>query len=253
MNVVQLLKPIPNLKIIVLENPYAAWTVPSVPDLFKYTVELKRLGYEGYYPVGFLPVDTLDLVATHLLICEETDEGFIPIAGYRSITESLCRFHHLTFPPVAALMKNKGVELHQQALNEILNESALKRENLSYGGAWTIHPRIKEDRAKVNLMKDIARALMFFHQTEFKVDSELGFASTKVKTDVYFSELGYESVSLDGNTLPPFEHVEIGTLILIHRKKFTSLAEEAAKRHQNLWESKLHFYTSPAFPKKKVA
>lgn len=244
-----------NLRIIVLENPYENWTQPKVPDLFKNLVELKRLGYEGFYPFGFLPLDTGDLVATHLMICEETENELIPICAYRSLSLSQCESYHLTFPAISALSKDKGSESHLQSVELVINRVKEQNKQLTFSSGWTVHPKVRKNREKVDLMKNITRAMFYLFQDEFGSHEEIGFGVPKVKTDIYFSQIGYDRMTLDGNILEPIAHTDIGgePIVLIHRTNFTSAAIEAAERHRELWENKISIRVEQSAKKREAA
>ena len=230
------------LRVIIVENPFENWKAPLIPDLFQQTVNLKRLGYEGYYPKGFLPLDTGDFVATHHLICEENEQGFSVIAGYRSLKLETCNTYGLRFPGLAVLDKDKGVEKHQAAAKIVLDQIQKSGKSMSFGSGFTVHPKIRGDREMVAYLKDITRALMINYPLENGIDEEMGLSVPKVKTDKFFSEIGYEFISLHGTALPPFKHADIGNdeVYLIHRTGFTPYAYEALKRHQSLLENKIH-------------
>jgi hypothetical protein len=243
-----------NLKIVILESPFESWSQAGVPDLFKNTVELKRLGYDGYYQDGFLPVDSSDFVGTHHLICEENESGLIPVAGFRSVTLGACKKYHLKFPAQSLLdKKDVGTELHCESVKKIIDEAEAANQTLSFGSSWTMLPRVRSIPENASLLKDIARGMLYSYQTENGIDAEMCVGVSMVKTDVYFSELGYDPITLNGRTLAPFDAAYIGykQVILLHRTEFTPKAIQAAERYRRLWENRIHIQDIPSI--KKIA
>jgi hypothetical protein len=252
MNILPFSQPIEDfqasLQIVMVESPFQSWHLPEVPNLFKNTIELKQSGYAHHYPNGFLPVDATDFVGIHHLICQKIKNEFIPLAGFRSITLEQCNIFHLPFPGLAGIANDPGTELHCAYVQEQLARISKNNLSVTYGSSWTVHPFARKNRAQAELLKDIARAMLFTYQTEHGIDEEIGMGVTapKVRTDLYFSELGYEPAKYQGVLLPRFNHAEMGpeSVALLHRVNFTPFAQAAGKRYRALWENRIYLHAS---------
>ena len=81
---------IENLRILVLDNPFASWDSPFVRDMFNKIILLKKLGYQSRFPLNYAPVDKSDFHGTHLAFCQERNGELFPITAYRVMERDRC-------------------------------------------------------------------------------------------------------------------------------------------------------------------
>lgn len=229
------------LQIITLEAPYLNWDQQGVPDLFQQIITLKKAGYERFYPENYLPVDTIDFIGTHHLICRKTSSGFKVLAGIRSVTYEQCQNYYLDFPLIGSLVRDQNTNLHVKAMMSIIERTASQKRPLSYGSAWTMDPEERKNPGFIELCKDLARAMLYEYHTHHHIDEELCIGLISAKTEAYFKELGYFRATFQNKELPPFFHSDIGgkEVYLLHRQKFTDVAKQAYERHKALFDQKI--------------
>ncbi len=229
-----------NLKTVVIESPYDTIHHPEVRDLFGRVVGLKILGYRNVYPYGVLPVDTYDYVATHFLICEETDNGLEPVTGYKSLSLKKSIKHQMTFQGIAVL-ESSGALHHIRALKSFLEQCEQENRSVCYGSSWTIHPKFRDTPELRPLMRDVSVALLANSVMDQGVTDHIMCGTPKVKTDALLKTWGYEPMMAEGIELPYFYQKSLMNepAQMFVCKRFSDYALDLAKKYRELWDSRL--------------
>jgi hypothetical protein len=229
-----------NLKVAVLTCPYDTWDTPLTRDLFVQMVGFKLSGFRRAYPYGVLPVDSTDLVATHLLVCVESDHGLIPLTGCKSITHERCDIHQLPFAGLS-LVRAAASAVHEQAVLRIMDECRRARRPLAYASSWTVNRAVKIDRALRRDLRDIFEAMFALYYISAGISDLLGGGVVRMKTDRLFQEWGYRPLKLGEETLPPIHvpHLHGDAVTVLYLTAFTPGILEKADRWRQLWSQRV--------------
>ncbi len=227
-----------NLKPVLIECPYDTWANPKVREYFSSAIGLKLSGYLREYAYGVLPFDTSDFVATHHLICRDTDAGLEPLICAKILTLKRCQTHSLAFPPLAALRTIPRASVrHLAVVEKIVARFENNPQALTYVGGITILPEARRDRALVARLWDGLKAAWLSFDLENGVQESILFSAVRFKMNRIFGSIGYNELEVDGQVLAP---VSMPTLMngheawLEHRQEISKEALALVKRHE-LW------------------
>jgi hypothetical protein len=230
-----------NLRFLLLECPYDIWSEPLAQETFVSMVDMKLRGFRNNYPYGILPLDTIDFVATHLLICEEKKNGkLLPLAGYRSITLDRCMTHKIKFPLVS-ILENAKADHHLKVIKDILKRHSDNPAAIAYDGSWTILPEIRQDRQLVQQLKDMTMGFGTHFGVYRKLHALVGVGAVKYKADVYFNAWGYQNISKDSQELPSLtleSHFGMESKVF-HLTKYSQQAIQFSEQYHSYWENRI--------------
>jgi hypothetical protein len=235
------------MRLIILECPYDTWERPDTRRLFDDMVGLKLDGFLKEYPYGFLPVDGIDFVGTHHLICEETPRGFEILTAYRSIALDRCRTHMLEFPLLAPL-RGCGLLAHASAIEGMISRCETTGTALTYYGAWATRPDLRSG-PRVQELRRVATGFHVLYSLSRPPTEIVTVASTKVKVQRIFEYWGYRPLDIDGVPLPEFRVPEFfnfpGVLYSHRSDAFSYLALKQAETCEKLWSERLEIRGAP--------
>jgi hypothetical protein len=231
---------VPNLRIVVLESPYDTLSDPLVQDLFSRTMKLKIEGYQTVYPYGVLPVDSYDFIATHQLVCREKNGRYEILMGAKYVTLQKCMTHRLPFPGLS-LLRSSAATPHAQILESLLERYSKNPEKVSYGSSWTIDPISRSNPVVKKTLKDLMTATLVHYETELETVERFCCGAPKIKTDLYFENLGYHRLSDQNNPLPAFNQASLmgEAAVMLRCSNFSDAALNIAESYRDLWESRL--------------
>lgn len=227
------------LRIVVLDSPYDTIQSQQTQNFFGRLAAFKIRSYQKEYPDGVLPVDTVDFVATHLLLCEQIGDEIQPLMGMKSITHRRCLRHNLQFPALH-LVESQELKAHHDAIEEYLRKAALAGETVAYNGSWTIDPGLRVHREFVRLCWDVTVAFFVFHYSENHIQSLAGatlrFKIHDFKEFMGFSYLGSPAGQLSSFECQPFFGEKVALMVL---NGCSPQAVEVAERYRFLWQNRL--------------
>ena len=230
------------LRFVQFEAPYDTWKDVQTQHLFGRLVELKLEGYQTAYPYGILPIDVTDFGATHLLVCEEPDIGeLLPVASYKSITLARCALHRIAFP-LLGILQASGAMKHYEAVQTLLKKYSDSPQKISYESGFTLHPRIRTDKALSSEVKNMLMGLAVQYGETMGIECFLGMGMTKVKADQYFFSWGYKPFSMQGEiypTVPVKSYFLEDSRMLLQTEGFSELAHENSKKYSEFWKNRL--------------
>lgn len=231
-----------SLRIVQFKCPYDTWESAFTQKLYAQVITLKLDGYKKEYPYGVLPIDTLDLVANHLLVCEQKADGSLfPLMGYRSISFNRCKTHGQGFPLVTLmhLIQNPN---HEESVKTAIHNATTNGHEIFYDSSWTIRPEVRENRELTEELIGIMKALhVLQHIDSPKVEEIMAGGVLRFKMERLYEYWGYDRLSFQGEALPPISmpYASGEKAILFHLKKFSPAALEYAKEFESMWKNRL--------------
>lgn len=243
-----------NLKFVILESPYDTWGHPETERLFARMCGLKLRGYGNEYPYGVLATDTTDMISHHLLICEETDDGLIPIFGNKSVPLSKCDAHLVSFPALSLFEQARAPE-HAEAMRGLMSEAREKGRDLRYAGSWTVEPRVRTSKERAKELKEMFTALYIAYHLEVPKLQLLTGATVRFKVPELVKTLGHHAMRSGSKELGPVNvHHLAGELVLMTLlTEFTFEARQLAKKWEPMWKSHLRIAMGHVDSVKKAA
>lgn len=240
------------LRIVLLEGSVFHIRDPRCKELFNKLVGLKLMGYGAEYQYGVLPSDSTDFIGTHLIICEEKENGeLIPLAGYRSINLKQCDIFRLPFPPLVIAQTSQAPE-HEKYLLNLIEEARRTGQNVRYCSSYTIDPKTRENRVLTQKLKNIICGMQVHFLRESSTHVSLVCGAVKFKVDKMFAVMGYEGIrSAEGQTLPTFfQHSLFGAEALMMRMgQFSEQCLAWAAECKELWDNRIHLVPPQDAPK----
>ena len=161
---------------------------PMEEKIFGALLTLRIKGYFKYHGHNVMPVDQHDHYCTHLLLCEETDGKYAPLACAKFIKYSDCEKYGFDFPPIDILERSNNKEALSRA-KEMIHQACLRGEELSYDCSFTIAPEVRKSRKGGIVAKFILASWLCYHKHS-QLNNIILSATVKTKTDRTFSRLG---------------------------------------------------------------
>ncbi|XHR28616.1 MAG: hypothetical protein ACFUZC_22195 [Chthoniobacteraceae bacterium] len=227
-------------KVVVLDCPFDTWSNPQTQSLFSEVLNLKIMGYKSVYQDGALPVDTYDLIATHILVCQEEEGKLKPLTGFKSVTADRCQRFNLPFP-TSHLLDASGTATHAKAVNSIMKECNASGNELAYDGSWTVAPNVRKLRSVHYMLQELFIANVVHWHSSSTPHNLLGLGGVRVRTDKFFERIGFKPVTMENNPLPAFGYGSNSgqEVVLIYLEKFSEFAREIARKYESFWNNRI--------------
>lgn len=239
-----------DLQIIIFNSPYDSLEMKDTQYLFSKLMALKVRGYSKVHDQNPLPFATCDFIGTHLLVCGKENPMDNIYMSYKSVSLNQCLRFNLDFPFLSILQKSKN-EICYEAMKSIVDECINNKENISYDTGWTIDPGVRENPELQIALKEIVTTFVINHHKQYGIDHWVTFGICKVKTDLFFLEMGLEEISAS----PFISHPYLGNVqaraVICKDHNYSLYTHRTAKKYQFLWDQKLEVGIIP--DKKKVA
>jgi hypothetical protein len=229
------------LRLVVMESPYDCWDNPLVEPLYAKMVGLKLRGYGRVFPYGVLAADTTDLISDHLLLCEETPQGLVPLFGNKSVPLNKCEIHHLPFPGIS-VPEESGAHEHVEAVKHIIANAKKLGHDLRYAGSMTIDPKESGNKEWSKILRELFTTIYFNYYQSLKNAEILAGATIRFKVDSYTDWLGHKRLELNGKTLGPVHvaHLANEPVVWTHLTEFSFEARRTAKKWESMWLNRIH-------------
>lgn len=228
------------MKLIQLDCPYDSLNTPLTQELFSKMSALKIEGYKREYPEGVLPLDTVDYIANHLLLCELTPDGWKICMGIRSISLSQCRKNLVRFP-VESMVQH--LPEHAVAVQKIIANAQTKNQDIAYNGSWTMSNAAQQDRNLRQLCKALGPFWLMYYHYDNQVPVVFSAGTARFKVPELQEFLGFEYLSYEGKRLPNFGcksfFDEEVALMALHTQRVPKPALDWASKFYQLWESRM--------------
>lgn len=230
-----------NIRFVVIESPYDSWDHPLMEKMFSRMVGMKLRGYGKEYPYGVMAVDTTDFFSEHLLVCEETPDGLIPILGNKSVALGKCDFHHVPWPGLTCLEEAKATD-HVRAMNAIMERTRARNIDLRYAGSWTMEAKERGNKEWSAVLRDLFTAIYVSYYESVPPVEVITGGTCRFKVDNYVKWLGHEALSFNGRELDPINvfHLAGERVLWTHLREFSPEARQVAKLYAHLWKNHVH-------------
>lgn len=226
-----------NLKIVVIDNPYASWDSPFVREMFNKIVLLKKTGFQSRFPIKYAPVDKSDFHGTHFALCQEKAGELFPVMAFKVIEKSRCEKYGMPFSG-GVLGEQTGSIEHIEATREFVEKN--KDQNIAYSSAFAIDLNIpKEDRVKAI---DFLVPLFSYAHIHWGIKKSLAIGSCHTHTDTLYHRMGLLPLKYNGKALGPVSfpcHAD-QVFEIQGLEELTPFCLEKAQKYIGLWNSRIH-------------
>jgi hypothetical protein len=228
------------LRVVILECPYDVMGHKEVQSLFPKILALKIQGYRSAYPYGVMPVDMGDFVGTHVVLCEEREEGLVPLMGFKSVNLDRCETFRLQFPAFG-LLDGTQLSEHKKAVLEYINRAKSKGESVGYNGSWTMSPEVRVDRKLAQTIKDMSISFLALYYQTYNIKNVVAAAVVRFKVNELKKFIGFSPIQLGSKSLETFSSPAFfgEELALMTVEKFSDEINALAKTFETLWNQRL--------------
>jgi hypothetical protein len=232
-----------DLKLVVLNCPYDYYNQDSaVRHLLSETWKLKLDGYRAYFPYGVLPIDHLDFISNHLIICKVINNELKPVSAWKSLTYDKCLKYDVKYPAVDHIFKNckQDYPEHILAIEEWV--ASHDPTQVAYNFGFTVDPTLPRE-VKSYLVKMSLQLITLYYYHE-KINNMLHSTSQTFKIVDEFLAAGHQSLTYNGNELPnvfvkSYNNVENKILLIKDGYFNENYIKETASQWKSIWESRL--------------
>lgn len=236
---------ISDLQIIVLFNPYDSYSKDSkVRTLLSDTFKLKFDGYKAYFPYGVMPVDHLDFISNHVIVCRKTENKMTPLAAWKSLTLDQCNKFKVPFPIAGHLLKDyeKEYKEHIEAIKYWLSDKPA--EATAYNFGFTVEPDLEKEM-KSELI-ELGISLLYFYYCNYNFSSVIHGVSNTFKLAHKHYKVGFKDLSLNGKNLCPvrtkaYNNVESCILHMDTSEIKNEYQMEVESKYGQLWKDRLEY------------
>ncbi|MBI2606612.1 MAG: hypothetical protein HYW49_11100 [Deltaproteobacteria bacterium] len=231
---------IEKIRLVTLDNAYCAATQPLAKTMFGELLCLRAEGYGSEYPPSFLPLDAADYVVWHHLFCVEEATRLIPVAGFRQVSLKRCDFYQIKMP-LLKTAEDANAHRHLLALNAIFSESRQEDMDAVYSAGLTIKKHYRGIRELSAFVRELGAALTYADMLERAVHSYVCAAVLRFKTNIWFQDVGYRPLELNGETLSIIHKVSAGNepMLLMHLTEISDWAKSCREKHEFLFRKRL--------------
>ncbi len=221
-------------KLFVLNNVSFTDVSRTEQDIFGALLTLRIRGYFDFHGHSVMPVDHHDHYCTNLLLCEEQNGCYEPIACAKIVTLSDCRHFGHIFPPIEILERSEnGAAL--DSVHEIVRQAMVAGEELSYDCSFTIAPHIRRSSKSRAVAKLMFSLWLNFHQQR-GINRFVLSATLTTKTDRMFTKLGCTPVCDDASYR--LYCINNEPALMMHFNDYTPLAHSWMKSAQAVWNAR---------------
>jgi hypothetical protein len=185
-------------QVVVLKNAFYQMHRTEVKNWFHQLLSLKCDGYAEKHSARFLPVNSYDFFAIHLLLCHK--KSGTPIFCSKIVPYSSCVFFNLKFPLFELESDFKPHEWSE--LLSLIESRVHVGKDLSYSGGFTINPQDK-GFGKSPLFKDLYTGLHYLAHLHFHLTSVFGFGAVKIGTADFFKTWGVTPLKTSQGEMSP--------------------------------------------------
>ena len=179
---------LPSAKVILLNTPYDGLSDPAIWALLSGLLSFRLRGYRAHFPGGVLPFDNTDYCATHALICEPTEEGYILRGKMKLVTLAACQRHGIEFPILPLARTASGPGLLEQ-VEEIIHHCP-SPEQIGYFSNWVVDPDLRQDRRWLELFRKMAWAFVVHLMDLHKLESATMCGLTSLNMPLFYRRMG---------------------------------------------------------------
>ncbi len=224
-------------KVVIIDYPILALADSFCSQLLGKIFKMKYDGYGYTYNEKIIPMDKTDFFGTHIIFCEETENGLDPVFAYRSVSLSRCLEYSVEFPALY-MMRNDGHPSCVDDLNKLIG-SIKDASTISYDSSWAqdLNYRFSENPEMKETLREIMTMVIVMHHKEFKIPHMVTCGVVKVKTDRFFLSIGLNKLNENAHFIENGMTKE--ECVIFYTQDFSFEAKRLAKKHEELWNNKL--------------
>lgn len=224
-------------KVVVIDYPVFVLDDPFCSTLLNKALKMKFDGYEATYGENIIPMDKSDFFGTHIMFCEETNNGLIPIFAYKATPLNRCLENYFEFPGLS-LMKSDGDPSCVKRINEII-DSVNAPELISFDSSWAqnLNYRFSSNLDLKDWLREVMMMVIVKHHEEFNIPHMLTCGVVKVKTDLFFHKIGLNELTEKSHFFQ--KNLKNAEAVIFYNDRFSEMANQMAKKHEGLWKNKI--------------
>lgn len=199
-----------SIQIVTLDHFYDQSSDPEAQHFFAELIVIRKEGYGPDYPSHFLPMDTVDFIATHHLFCVEENGQLEPVGAFRNLSLKRAEYYGLTLP-ILRLVHESGSKPHIQWVESLLESHRRTKKDLMYSSSLVIKKEFRKNRQECQNILDLTSCMTHFDLNRFNIGITIGGSALRFKTKPLFEKWGYRaSKNPDGSELGPLQKKSAG-------------------------------------------
>lgn len=245
------------LRIVEIDYFYDHLADPKHQAFLGKIAHFKIHSYQADYPYGILPFGAHDLIGTHLLLCEEEDNGNLePLVGLKAVTLNQCERFGLSFPALQMIAEDpKAKSLYQEVEKWLIDASQNNRE-VGYFGSWTVRPDFRKKKIGTKICTYLTAALGNFWSRERQISHLIAFAIKSHNIGKFHKFLGFHPLSKDGVPLPgclPRSFFGETLEVSVTETGMSEETRQIALDIQKLWDTRVQIVSQKNTQEKEAA
>lgn len=229
-----------SIKLVTLDNAYHTSENPLSKEAFWGIIQLRAEGYGPDYPKTYLPLDAVDYVCRHHLICYENEGVLFPIGAYRQVLLKTCDFYGLKMP-LLSMAEASQAETHCRALNQLFEDHRARGIPLSYSAGMTIRKNLRADKELSALFRELVMATHYQDSLEYGALNSLCAAVMRFKTHLWFEGIGYQALKYQGLGLSPLPNavVDNNLMAMLFLEGVPEGFKNCYEKHKSIFEKRV--------------
>lgn len=235
-----------NLQIFVFIKPYDYFHKDTFArQLLCDTWAMKLNGYLEYFPYGVLPIDHLDFISNHIVLCQKEmqTDFYRPLMTVKNLKLATCHEFDLDFPIYKHLFckEREHYQSHIEAIEKWVESSS--PENIAYSMGFTVEPNLSKEQKKELI--ELAWSFFYYFYTEYNIENVIHGVSKTFKLSEKSAAIGFKQLSLDGTQLSSiktksYNNVE-SEVMTLKLSDFNPFYQKKYACFQELWNQKICF------------
>lgn len=236
------------LKVIIVRNFFEQLDNNVAADLFVRLLITKRIGYQTKHERRFIPVNTHDYFAIHMIVCHAITSELILLA--KIVPYSDCVYFNSEFTPFE--LKNCMSLQYYAELEKIVFDRVNSGKDISYSGGWTVNPKFK-GQGMSQMLKDVYAGIHYLIHQHYNLTAVVAFGAQRLGSLEYTKQLGLKPLSLNGKEMPPvylpYANNLESMIMWEDVSKLSNYSVSMAQKYLYLWESRLDLTINPLIKK----
>jgi hypothetical protein len=216
-------------------------------DFFSEVLALRFKGYRENYGELSLPLDTYDLIGTHLILAKVDKSKLTPVSCIRSITQEQAQKYGHEFPFLPHMFPEGNSRL-EETCREFINTHS----NVCYTNNYTMISNLSEEQKEFIGMMSFS--LYYNYHIENNISNFITAASDKFKVYRSRMAIGYEYIN-DNSDFSTFNanHIMGEKFRAMKMTEFSDLSKALGAKFNTMFEDRLVFGTPHVSKDKKAA
>jgi len=228
-----------SLQIVILECPIQSIHDSFTQEIFGKILELKIKSYQFWFGKNALPLDAIDFIACHLLLCTYQEKQWIPILAYKLVSLKTCEAYQLEFPIMTHFKNCLKAKPHFKVIQTLMNQAQQEKKEIYWCGGFMISLKFIPMK---NHLENLMRAMHVFYHLPHSSFLIFTVASQKFKTQNLFTQAGYQFIQSHGQDCPaiPLPSYYFEEVLIMYQKALPNSEIQHAQAYQALWNKRIH-------------